>query len=68
MKNEPEETFPQEWTDADENAMFDAASAFTQTNRNIIKNTTSHKAIAQNSFIEGFIACFAYCHQPREKE
>ncbi len=62
MKKEPEEgTFPQGWADADEDAMFSAVYAFTQSNRCNIR-IASREAIAQNSFIEGFIACYEYCN------
>ncbi len=62
MKKETDDTFPQGWNDADEDAMFDTLRTFTQTNSCCIKNTASHDAIAQNSFIEGFIACYEYCN------
>ena len=61
MKKEPEETFPKGWNDADEDAMFSAVYAFTQSNQCNIKNTANRDAIAQNSFIEGFIASYEYC-------
>ncbi len=61
MKKEQEEgTFPQGWNDACEDAMFAALGEFTQSNRCVIQNS-SPDAIAQNSFIEGFIACCEYC-------
>ncbi len=60
MKKEPEEgTFPKGWADADEDAMFDAVYAFTQSNRCNIR-TAKPDAIAHNSFIEGFIAGYEY--------
>lgn len=62
MKKELDEgTFPAGWNDAAEDAMFDAVGEFVQKNQSNIKNTASRDAIAQNSFIEGFIACYEYC-------
>ncbi len=50
MNTDEEGTFPQGWTDADEDAMFDQLKSFTQANKCNIRNAKPD-AIAQNSFI-----------------
>ncbi len=60
MKTEPEEDFPEGWGDAEEDALFDKLDGFVQRNRQNICSV-SPEVVAQNSFIEGFIAGYAYC-------
>ncbi len=60
MHKEPEEgAFPEGWSDADDEAMFAAAEEFVALNRSVIR-VHKQDSLAQNCFIEGFIAGYEY--------